>query len=314
MFGKNHLKIKPYRALLWAALVVAALTAAPVLAQPGPPDGPWAFTVEGGAAWQSDVDLDDDNGQFSVDRWFASAGVDYLWNFRTALGVSLGGGETRYDFSDISGISEGDPWEDIEDLRLSVVSRFAINDRVSGLIIPSLRQNRERGASSSDSQTFGLLAGVSWKLSDSLTIGPGIGVFERLEESTRVFPILVIDWDFSERWNLSTGRGLAASQGPGLTLSYDLAEAWTLGIAGRYEEIDFRLNDRGPAPGGVGRDTVFPLVFSADWQPNPDTSLSLFAGAEFGGSLALDDAEGNTITENDYDTALVFGGSFRFRF
>lgn len=276
--------------------------------------GPWAVSVEGGAVSQSEADLDDESGSFDYNRWFAGASLDYLWSPRTALGVSIGGGQASFGFKDVTGIAEGAPWDDIEDYRVSVISRFAINDRVSGIVIPSWRVNRESGASTGDAQTWGLLAGVSWRLSDTLTLGPGIGVFDRLEESTAVFPILVIDWDITERWNLSTGRGLAASQGPGLTLSYQATDAWSLGVAARYEQIDFRLNDEGPAPGGVGRDEVLPLVFSAEWSPNPGTRLSLFAGAEFAGELELADAAGTTIASSDYDAPFIFGGSFSFRF
>ena len=91
---------------------------------------------------------------------------------------------------------------------------------------------------------------MAWRINEDLTVGPGIGVFDRIEDSTRVFPILLIDWNIRERWNLSTGRGLAASQGPGLTLSYNLSPAWSFGLSGRYEEVQFRLDDEGPAPGG----------------------------------------------------------------
>lgn len=295
-------------------LILLALLASPqLLAQPQQP-GPWVFSTEGGVVSQSDADLEGDSGSFDYSRWFAGAGLDYLWSPRTALGISFGGGQSRYGFKDVSGLGDGDPWSDIEDYRVSVISRFAINEKVSGIVIPSWRVNRESGASTGDSQTWGLLAGVSWRLSDTLTLGPGIGVFDRLEESTAIFPILVIDWDISERWNLSTGRGLAASQGPGLTLAYQATNSWSLGVTGRYEQIDFRLDDTGPAPGGVGRDEVFPLVFSAAWSPSPGKRLSLFAGAEFGGELELADAGGTTIANSDYDAPFIFGGSFSLRF
>ena len=118
-------------------------------------------------------------------------------------------------------------------------------------VAPSIRTCGEDGASSSDSQTYGLLAAAFWQINPDLRLGPGLGVFSRLEDSARVFPILAIDWNFGERWNLSTGRGLAASQGPGLTLSYELTSNWSLALAGRYEEVEFRLDKDGPNPGGI---------------------------------------------------------------
>ncbi len=295
------------------AIIVAMSLLVPRASPAQPATEGWFWTLDGLYAAQGDADIGEGDGEFSLQRVYLAASLDYLWNPRTALGVSVGGGLSRYDFSGNSGLP-GEPWEDIEDWRVSLVSRFPINDRVSGLIIPSYRVNRESGASTSGADTWGLLAGVSWRLRPGLTLGPGIGVFERLEESTAVFPILVIDWDITERWNLSTGRGLAASQGPGLTLGYTLNQDWTLSLVGRDEPIDFRRDDEGPAPGGIGRDEVFPLVLGAEWAPNPGTRLSFFLGGEFGGELELANPSGEVIARSDYDTALIGGASFSLRF
>jgi len=93
-----------------------------------------------------------------------------------------------------------------------------------------------------------------------------------------------------------------------------LNEDWTLGVAGRYEDIEFRLDDEGAAPGGVGRDQSMPLVFMARLTPSPKLDLSVFAGIELGGTLKLKDSMGDVIDESSYELAPVFGASFQFRF
>jgi len=279
-----------------------------------PDRSPWVFTVDGGAAHQSNADLDDSDGGFAVDRWFVSAGLDYGWSPRDSIGVSIGTGKSSYDFDENVTIGDEAPWEDIEDSRVALVGRFGFGETGSVIVIPSVRQYREDGASSSDSRTYGFLAAAFWRINDSLTIGPGLGAFSRLEDSTRVFPILAIDWDISERWNLSTGRGLAASQGPGLTLSYQLNPAWSFGLTGRYEEVEFRLSEEGSVPNGIGRDQALPLVVSARLQPNPKISVSAFMGVELGGKLTLMNEVGDTLAESDYDPAALFGATFDFRF
>lgn len=92
-------------------------------------------------------------------------------------------------------------------------------------------------------RTEGGLAGSSWGLSESLSIGPGLGWFSEIDGGSSAFPILLIDWKITDKWRLNTGRGLAASQGPGLTLNYQLAERWPLGLTGRYEKTRFALGD-----------------------------------------------------------------------
>lgn len=275
------------------------------------PAGPLVTKIDGGLATQADADLEDSNGSFSVNRWFISAGLDYVWDARNSLGISFGAGESSYDFSDLAG---PDPWGTVENQRLSLVGRFGFGDRGMAIIIPSYRYNGDKDSDSGEARTWGLLAGAAWRLSEDLTIGPGIGVFSEIEDDSRVFPILVIDWNFAERWNLSTGRGLAASQGPGLTLSWQATPAWSFGLSGRYEDTRFRLSDQAPEPNGIGRDTVFPLVLSANWKPHPKIGASLFAGAGFFGKLELRDPDGVTLEKSDYATAPLFGATFDLRF
>jgi hypothetical protein len=279
-----------------------------------PPHDPVSFSADGGIAFQSGTDLKDSDGSFSVNRWFVSAGVTWAWDFRNSIGLTAGGGASSYDFDELTGFGIDGPWEEIEDTRISVIGRFGFGEKGSLIIIPSARYNGENNSKTSDGRTYGLFAAAAWRIRQGLTLGPGIGVFSRLEDGTRIFPILVIDWDISERWNLSTGRGLAASQGPGLTLSYEMNERWSLGVSGRFENVEFRLDERGPAPGGVGRDKSFPLVASANWDPNPVIRLSLFAGIELGGKLKLKDAQDVLLEESEYDPAAVFGGTFELRF
>ena len=301
-----------HRILRLAAAGLSLALYAPAFAQ-APPPGGWSFTLDGGFAVQPEADLDGGAGAYELDRTFYAAAVDYRWNYRNSVGLSLGGGTTDYRFKDGDGADIDGPWDEIDDLRVALPMRLGLGPKSTLFAIPTLRYNGESDARSGDSRTWGLLGGVAWRLREDLTIGPGLGAFSRLEGSTRVFPILLIDWNISERWSLSTGRGLAASQGPGLTLGYRLSEQWRLGLAGRYEEVQFRLGDRGATPGGVGEDRALPLVLTAGWEPNDSVRLGVFAGLEFGGELTLYDAAGRIVESLDYDTVPVFGATFEFR-
>jgi len=296
------------------ASAVCLLISLDVIAQAPQQPSPWQFNVEGGGAHQSQVDLKDAEGGFTADRWFVSAGLDYGWSHRDSVGVAIGAGRSNYEFDEDTLLGGGIPWNKIEDQRLSFTGRFGFGETGSMIIVPSIRLNKESSASSSDARSYGLLAAAFWRINETLTIGPGIGVFTRLEDSTRVFPILAIDWKFAKKWSLSTGRGLAASQGPGLTLDYQLTPNWSLGLTGRYEDVEFRLDDEGPAPSGIGRDQSFPLVLSARLEAEPNIGVSVFAGVELGGRLTLLDQFDTEIQESDYDPAALFGATFEFRF
>jgi hypothetical protein len=312
MFAMRKLPMFPAIAVTVLLIAGQILTAGHVVAQEQ--RSPWSYTIDGGGAHQADADFKDAEGGFEVDRWFVSGGIDYSWNRRNSVGLKIGGGLSNYNFDSESTFGGGDPWGKAKDFRVSLNARFKIGEKSTAFIVPTIRYNGESGADSGDSQTFGLFAAIAWRINEELTIGPGVGVFSRLEDSTRFFPVLAIDWNINERWNLGTGAGLAASQGPGLTLSYKLNPSWTLGLSGRYEDVEFRLDDEGAAPGGIGRDQSFPLVVSGILKPNQKSSLSLFAGLELGGKLKLQDSEGETLEKSSYDPAFIVGATFAVRF
>ena len=106
--------------------VIAAFTIVCIrtVAAQTPPNDPVSFSFDGGIAYQSEADLKDSEGSFSVNRWFVSGGVTYAWNFRNSIGLFAGGGASKYDFDDLTDIGGSAPWEEIQDTRLTLVGRF----------------------------------------------------------------------------------------------------------------------------------------------------------------------------------------------
>jgi hypothetical protein len=252
-----------------------------------------------------------EGGKFSASRAFLRTTALYNLEGGNSVGLSTSFGKLDYSFSQ----ANNQPWENIRDLRVAIPVRFRLNDRATVFVSPQIRWDYQSGASSSDGRTHGVFAGIAWQLSERLTIGPAFGAFSQLDEGgTDFFPALLVDWDINDRWNLNTGSGVGATQGPGLTLSYALNEAINLSLTARSERIRFRLDGDGLAPGGVGEDKSIPVVLSVGYNPNPGVSLSVFAGAEFNGRLTLDDAGGAEISSQSYETAPLVGLAFRVRF
>jgi len=139
-------------------------------------------------------------------------------------------------------------------------------------------------------------------------------VFSELEDSVSIFPILIVDWKITDRLRLETGGGLGATQGPGLDFKYRLSDTWSLGLGGRYESLRFRLDDKGPAPDGVGGDRSFPVYLSVTYSRGRDMQVSAIAGVELDGELRLEDSNGQLITRDNYESAPFLGGTFNFRF
>jgi hypothetical protein len=270
--------------------------------------------VDVGVSHQFSTDFSDADGAFSVNRYFIQPSVGYAWDKRNRVSLSFGFGEFDYDFSSAATVDGLEPWGRIRDYHLSLPFRFSPTERTDVYIRPTLRSYAEKGASTKDGRTEGLTAGISWIVSESLTIGPGIGWYTKLGGGSRAFPILIINWAITDRLSLTTGQGLAASQGPGLTLNYRLSDQWRLGLVGRIERIRYALNNEGIATGEYGRDKSLPLLFNINFAPSPAMSIGAFFGFEFDGQLSLEDEDRHALAREDYDIAPLIGLTFRSQF
>jgi hypothetical protein len=279
---------------------------------PRPQGTGWSFPASGGYAYQPEVDLDE-AGSFSVHKLYIQSGPSFSPDRQRSISLVVGYGFDGYDFS---GAGEGTlplSWGDIHSLRLSLPVRLSQNGRWTFLAVPSFRISGEDGAEWNDAATGGGFAGFSYRFSDRLSLGPGIGVFSQLEDSTSIFPVLLISWQITDRLSLSTGSGIAATRGPGLSLNWKQSERWELHAGGRYEKLRFRLGNDGPSPDGIGEDTSFPLFAGASCHFTERTRLTLLGGFSLAGELRLEDADGRLLVEDRYDPALFMGISFHLR-
>lgn len=281
----------------------------------GIPQSPWSTVVRGGAVYQFDTDLDN-GGSYTSGRYNIQLGQNYAWSRRDTATVSVSYTLDNYDFSDgnTDGIAFNSPWENIHTFSISTPFRKGIGDNWTAFLIPSIRSTGESGADFSETITGGGFTGFSYRFSDSLTIGPGIGVFSQLEESATIFPVLIIKWNITEKFSLDTGSGLAATLGPGLTLSYKVTPKLRLGFGARYEKLRFRLDKNGDAENGIGEDSSFPVFATGTYSVNRKSSFSFVAGFETGGELKIEDSKGSTITEESSDPGVFTGLTFNMRF
>jgi len=272
----------------------------------------WSTFLRGGYLHQFKTDIDN-GGEFSVDRFFVQGGVTYSPQIRRSVSLALGYGYDGYDFSGSGGFGALQPWSSINSYRLSTPVRWGFDDKWTLFFIPTLRFTAESGADLDDAVQAGGFGGFSYRFSDRLTLGPGIGVLTQIEDSASVFPVLLIDWKITDRLSLKTGRGTGATLGPGLALDWRASEKWSLSLGGRYERLRFRLDEQGVSPDGVGEDRSFPLFAGISYTHSPRFQVSLIGGVEVGGKLSISDKDGNEIVKESYDTAPFIGLAFSLR-
>lgn len=275
-------------------------------------DTEWRWQIEALAVHGFETSIDT-GGEYHVNRAFIQGGGSKVLSPQWQLGVAVGYGVDDYEFSGAEGFGGLNPWDVTHEFRISAPLRYVASDDWRFFGIPSLRFNAESGASFNDGATVGLLVGGAYRVNESLTLGPGFGVFSALEDDANFFPLLLIDWRITDHWSLNTGPGLAASRGPGLQLLWKASPQWEFTLGGRYEKIRFRLDENGPAPEGVGEVRSTPFFLQARYAISPGVSMSLIGGTEVGGEFRLEDASGRLLDSSDVSTTPFMGIVFRAR-
>ncbi len=82
----------------------------------------------------------------------------------------------------------------------------------------------------------------------------------------------------------------------------------------RCEKQRFVLNADAAQPAEDGENQGAPLLVNAEYSPRPASANSGFVGTALEGRLVLEDANGDRISESDYDSTLLVGMTFRTRF
>ena len=166
-----------------------------------------------------------------------------------------------------------------------------------------------------DAFAGGGMVGASYRVSDTLTLGGGLALIRELENDVAVFPVFVVNWDFAQDWTLRNSQStLGLGYGGGLEVAWAFADDWELALGLQYQWRQFRLDDSGTAPNGVGEELSLPLYAGATWEISPTAHLSMFAAVAVGGEIEVQDSSGNTISDQDYDPAGLLGARFTLRF
>lgn len=251
-------------------------------------------------------------GDVSVTRIGEQLRVSVPRGDRSAFLLGFDAMHSWYEFDGATGfVTSGEPWENATELDFSAGYRGAIGDHWGFVVGANVNAAFETGGDFGDSLTFGGRAGFTHSSSDTLTLGLGVAVSSRLEDDVLAVPFPVLSWQVSDRWLVAS---YGDSRGTGLGVSYMPNDAWTFTLRAGLGAHEFRLDETGPVPDGVGRTWHVPVEFIAAWKIDPQVTLQAGVGYEAWQQYTLDDSEGNELAEFDADPALVVGIGVEFTF
>ncbi len=295
------------------AAVVAAAAVPAVAQEPAavpPEERPVTVSLHVRGEMGFQTDLSDSPGNVTVVRGGGDVDVAIPVAKYAQLNVGVEYEHSNYDFHGATGFIPGvsSPFENVD--REAINARFAqyLSKEWLVLIGGRVMLSGEEGASTGDSVEGVLYALPRYRFNDKLSAGLGVEVYTRLEDNVQVIPVVSLDWDFAEHWNLTV------SGEPSVTVSYEPNERWSFSLGAVYEFRDFRLDRNGPLPGGVGRETRIPVTLGAAWKPDKRVSAEAGVGVAFGQNYELLNASGDSVADIDAKAAAFLMLRLGFKF
>jgi hypothetical protein len=295
------------------SLAFALALAGAANAESAPQESKWSVSVSGsgGAVGESKLD---GGGNVSLGLATGSVGLNYAPDWRRSAGISLSAAEYDFDFSGPGQLASLKPWSKVGMSTVSVPLRYAFDRQWGMFVQPSYQRAGTRSADDGESAQWGGVAALTYAAAPRQLIGLGASVFNGLEK-TRVYPILLVDWQLSDKLRLANPLTAGPTGPAGLEIVYALDGNWEVAAGGAYRSLRFRLDrDLMVAPNGVGEYTGVIGFGRLSYRFSPKVTLDLHAGGVFRTNVALYNAAGNTVVSEDAKNAPIAALSFRARF
>jgi hypothetical protein len=271
-----------------------------------------SYTAAITPVYQFDSDLDS-GGNAGYAAVFTSIRGNWTLDSHSSLGVGLRFDYEDWRFNGVSPLGGIQPWDQLYRTGISIPYSYTTDGGWRWTFSPTVEYSGESGASVSDSVEYGALVSAARRFHTGLTLGLGVGVYDRIEE-TRAFPFLIVDWRISDRLRLTNPLSTGPAGPAGLEISYTLGSGWEAGIAAAYRSFRFRLDENGAIPNGIGENQNVPLVGRIGRKISDTLSFNFFVGATLAGNLRAEDQNGNRLYDVDRDPAALIGLSLAARF
>ena len=145
---------------------------------------------------------------------------------------------------------------------------------------------------------------ITYRFSETLTAGIGLGAIYDLDDRLRAFPAISLDWQIADRWSFQIREGAALTYV--VDRESDLEVSLRAGFSSQFGGTRFRLADNGPAPEGTAEFEGNTLGIDVNWKPAKRWELGLGVGAVTNYELKIDNDRNDRVFVEDIDPGLQF--------
>jgi len=269
------------------------------------------------ARFLNEFDTETDGGdEFKAWRVALEGGVEGPVHESVRVGVRAAYQHAAYDFhfDHSPGLPAGyggselprAPWGGINTIDVAPTVTALFGDGFSVEAAVPIRWSGETGA-----RRNGLAAGITgvarWQALETLSVGAGVGVTSQLEGPAQVFPVVALDWQILPSLDLRTQGSFV--QGGQAMLLWGAADSVRLTVSAGYERNRFRMDDNGIGDDrhGIGEISSVPVEVGVRIRLFERGYLDFRGGLGFAGRMRVENANGNRLYDEDYDTVPRLG-------
>ena len=255
---------------------------------------------------------DDAGGSVSVDRFGFRGGVPLIIEEGNLLAIGFRYALDRYDFRGATA-----DWESIHHANLGLASRWQVNDGWLWANYAIAGISAEEGSDKDQGFNFNFISIAEYKVSDRLTIGPGVVVTSQVDQDIDIIPIIAIDWKINDEWTFASGPSEVAAAGANVYFEYTpkaLHEKWMFTTGFSYGSQNFKITDNSFIADGSGEERLASAYLAASYKMESGVKLSAIAGYHFLQSYSIFDGGGTELSKEILEDAPFFGVSVGFEF
>jgi hypothetical protein len=201
---------------------------------------------------------------------------------------------------------------DFNTLAFDTFWKAMINDEWGYFLYGSVNLSASTEAALSDGVTGMGGGGVRYVWSKDLSLGLGAVVATRLEDDPGVLPVIALNWQISDRWNLRTLNGA--------TITYDVSgdKTFLLDLGAKYQRREYRVGGDS-ARRNVGGDyslteKMISMELGATYRFCPEFAVRGFVGVAAGREFEVR-RNGNEVGDGqDVDASPFVGVRALFTF
>jgi hypothetical protein len=203
---------------------------------------------------------------------------------------------SEYDLSNLDGT------KDFNTLAFNTLWKSMINDEWGYFMYGAVSLSAAKSTALGNGLTGIGGGGVRYVWSPNLSLGLGAAVATHMEEDPSVLPLIALNWQINDRWNLTTLNGA--------TIAYDVSgdKKFLVDLGVAYQRREYRIEKNVSM-----YDRQFTVELGATYNFTPNVGIRGFAGIATGRNIQFRYND-KKVVDQDVDASPIIGVRALFTF